>query len=77
MGSSRAFGVAGLGGGCGAEELAAQVDGVDADVGELVVEAGFQAHGVVAEDDGVGVELERDRGVAEFADAVVWGRGVG
>ena len=56
--------------GAGAEELAAHVDQVDPAVGELVVQVGFQADGVVAEDHGVDVVVERHGGVAEFADAV-------
>jgi hypothetical protein len=48
-----------------------EVDEVDAAVGEVVVQAGFQADGVVAEDEGVDVVAERDAGVAEFADPVV------
>ena len=54
----------------GAEELAAQVDQVEPPVGELVVQVGFQADGVVAEDHGVHVVAERHGGIAEFADPV-------
>nr|WP_240157374.1 hypothetical protein [Pseudonocardia broussonetiae] len=58
-----------LGGG-GAEELAVLVDLVQAALGEVGVQASFEADGVVAEDEGVDVEAERDGGVAELADAV-------
>ena len=57
-------------GGAGAEELAAQVDQVEPPVGELVVQVGFQADGVVAEDHGVHVVAERHGGIAELADPV-------
>lgn len=57
-------------GGAGAEELAAQVDQVEPPTGELVVQVGFQADCVVAEDHGVDVVAERHEGIAEFADPV-------
>jgi hypothetical protein len=53
--------------GGGAEELAAVVDLVDPTVGELLVQAGLEGDGVVAEHKGVGVEAEGHGGVAEFA----------
>ena len=57
-------------GGAGAEELPAQVDQVEAPVGELVVQVGLQAYRVVAEDHGVHVIAERDGGITELTDPV-------
>jgi hypothetical protein len=51
-------------GGCGVEELAAAVDLVGAAMFQVVVQLGFEGDGVFAEDEGVDVEPERDRGVA-------------
>ena len=57
-------------GGAGAEEFAAHVDQVEPPVRELVVQVVLQPHGVVAEDHGVHVVVERHGGIAEFADPV-------
>lgn len=43
----------------------------EAPADELVVQVGFQADGVVAEDHGVDVVAERDGGITEFADPVL------
>jgi hypothetical protein len=57
-------------GGVGAEEFAAHVDQVEPAVRELVVQVVLQSDGVVAEDHGVHVVVERHGGIAEFADPV-------
>ena len=57
--------------GGGAEELAAQVDEVDPAVGELVVQAGFEADRVVAEDHGVDVGEVLRQAATTMSDTLV------
>ena len=51
-------------GGAGEEEFLAEVDLVEGSICKVVVEVGFQGYGVFGEEQGVGVEAERDRGAA-------------
>ena len=52
------------------EEFAPRVDTVDAFVCEAVVQLSFDTYGIVGEEQGVDIEVERHGRVSEFADAI-------